>query len=586
MNQFGGRPGIIVLREGTDTSQGKPQLISNINACQAVADAVKSTLGPRGMDKLIYDGRQVTISNDGATIMKLLEIAHPAAKTLVDISMSQDAEVGDGTTSVVLLAGEILKQLKPFVEEGVHPQIIMKNVRDAGRLAVQKVLDLAVPSNEDDKDEMLLKCASTALNSKLISSHQDLFAPMVVDAVKMLHEAGNLEELKNLVAIKKIPGGDVRSSFLVQGVAFKKTFSYAGFEQMTKKFTNPKVLLLNVELELKSEKENAEVRIEDPEQYQSIVDAEWQVIYDKLDACVACGANIVLSKLPIGDLATQYFADRGLFCAGRVEDGDLKRVAKATGASIQTSTNGIFDGVLGTCGLFEEKQVGDERFNVFTECTKSLTSTLVLRGGSEQFIAESERSIHDALMVVKRSIQSEAVVAGGGAVEMEVSKYLREHALTIEGKGQLIVSAFAKALEVVPRQLCDNAGFDSTDILSALRRKHAKDDGGKWFGVDIANGDICDTYVSGVWEPSDNKSNSLAAAAEAACVILSIDETVINPRSQDPGAHHSGMMPGMDGQKPSNLMGNALDAVNAQQGGSRSGNLGNGVSYMKGRGGA
>mmetsp|Transcript_12852 Transcript_12852/g.14146 ORF Transcript_12852/g.14146 Transcript_12852/m.14146 type:complete len:410 (-) Transcript_12852:48-1277(-) len=409
---------------------------------------------------------------------------------------------------------------------------------------------------------------------------------MVVDAVKMLHEAGNLEELKNLVAIKKIPGGDVRSSFLVQGVAFKKTFSYAGFEQMTKKFTNPKVLLLNVELELKSEKENAEVRIEDPEQYQSIVDAEWQVIYDKLDACVACGANIVLSKLPIGDLATQYFADRGLFCAGRVEDGDLKRVAKATGASIQTSTNGIFDGVLGTCGLFEEKQVGDERFNVFTECTKSLTSTLVLRGGSEQFIAESERSIHDALMVVKRSIQSEAVVAGGGAVEMEVSKYLREHALTIEGKGQLIVSAFAKALEVVPRQLCDNAGFDSTDILSALRRKHAKDDGGKWFGVDIANGDICDTYVSGVWEPSDNKSNSLAAAAEAACVILSIDETVINPRSQDPGAHHSGMMPGMDGQKPSNLMGNALDAVNAQQGGSRSGNLGNGVSYMKGRGGA
>lgn len=580
------RPGIILLREGTDTSQGKPQLISNINACQAVSDAVRTTLGPRGMDKLVFDGRNVTISNDGATIMKLLEIAHPAAKTLVDISLSQDAEVGDGTTSVVLLAGEILKQLKPFVEEGVHPQTIMRNVRSAGKLAVKKVQDLAVPFDmkSQEGNEMLLKCASTALNSKLIASHQDLFSPMIVTAVKALYDANALDEIMDLVAIKQVPGGDVRQSFLVQGVAFKKTFSYAGFEQMTKKFTNPKILLLNVELELKSEKENAEVRITDPDQYQSIVDAEWQVIYDKLDACVKSGANIVLSKLPIGDLATQYFADRGLFCAGRVEDGDLKRVAKATGGAVQTTTNGLYEGILGTCGLFEEKRMGEERFNVFTECPMALTSTLVLRGGSEQFIAESERSIHDALMVVKRCLQTQAVVAGGGAVELEVSTYLREHALTIEGKGQLIVGAYAKALEIVPRQLCDNAGFDSTDILSALRRKHTQDADGKWYGVDIANGSICDTFEEGVWEPSDNKCNSFAAATEAACVILSIDETIISPASQDPGAQATGMMGG--GQAPmGNMMGEALDQVNAQKGGSRSGNLGNGVRYMKGRGG-
>ena len=285
------------------------------------------------MDKLIFDGRKVTISNDGATIMKLLDIAHPAAKTLVDISMSQDAEVGDGTTSVVLIAGSILKQIKPFVEEGVHPQIIIRNVRNAAKLAVDKVAELSVPydTSTPEGHQMLIKCASTALNSKLISGHQDLFSPMIVSAVKELDDANALDDLRSLVAIKKIAGGDVRQSFLVQGVAFKKTFSYAGFEQMTKKFTNPKILLLNVELELKSEKENAEVRITDPEQYQSIVDAEWQVIYDKLDSCVKCGANIVLSKLPIGDLATQYFADRGLFCAGRVEDSDLKRVSKATG---------------------------------------------------------------------------------------------------------------------------------------------------------------------------------------------------------------------------------------------------------------
>merc|ERR1719223_480804 len=541
------------------------------------------------MDKLIFDERKVTISNDGATIMKLLEVSHPAAKTLVDISMSQDAQVGDGTTSVVLSAGSILKSIKPFVEEGVHPQIIMRNVRQAATMAVEHVTTLSQSYDVTTPEgkEMLLTCASTSLNSKLIAGHQDLFSPMIVQAVQSLHEADALDDVSSLISIKKIAGGDVRQSFIVKGVAFQKTFSYAGFEQMTKRFVNPKILLLNVELELKAEKENAEVRIEDPEQYQSIVDAEWQVIYDKLDACVNCGANIVLSKLPIGDLATQYFADRGLFCAGRVEVGDLKRVSKATGGTVQTSTNDMFEGVLGTCGLFEERRVGDERFNVFEECPNSLTSTMVLRGGSEQFIAESERSVHDALMVVKRCLKSSAVVAGGGAIEMEVAKMLKEHALTIEGKGQLIFKAFAKALEVVPQQLCDNAGFDATDVLSALRRKHAHDKDGKWYGVNIAEGGICDTFVAGVWEPSDNKCNSLAAAAEAACVILSIDETVVNPKSQDPGGA-AGMQQQqqmMKQQKPlSNMMGNAMDAANAAKGGSRSGNMGNGVSYMQGRG--
>mmetsp|Transcript_9374 Transcript_9374/g.23002 ORF Transcript_9374/g.23002 Transcript_9374/m.23002 type:complete len:594 (-) Transcript_9374:314-2095(-) len=590
------RPGIIILREGTDTSQGLPQLVSNINACQAVADAVRTTLGPRGMDKLIATGGRATISNDGATIMKLLEISHPAAKTLVDISMSQDTSVGDGTTSVVLLAAEILTKLKTLVEEGISPTRMIQTLRKTGRFAVDQVAALAVAA---DREEMLLKCAGTALNSKLISSHRDLFAPMVVSAVTKLHEAGNVEELKEWISIKQIPGGDVRQSFLVEGVAFKKTFSYAGFEQMAKKFENPKVLLLNVELELKSEKENAEVRISSPKDYQSIVEAEWQVIYDKLDACVDCGANIVLSKLPIGDLATQYFADRGLFCAGRVADGDMKRVAKATNGSIQTTCNGLTESVLGTCGVFEESQVGDERFNLFTKCPSSLTCTIVLRGGTEQFIAESERSVHDALMVVKRTIASGSVVAGGGAVEMCVSNSLRERALEIEGKEQLIVAAYAKAMEVIPRQLCENAGLDATDVLSALRRKHfstyqQRSGGGEgedaascWYGVNIEEGGITDTFDLGVWEPSDNKMNSLQAATEAACVILSIDETVISPRSQDPGAQATGMMGGGGGGGggggPGGLVGNAMDIANSS--GPRSGQMGPGVSYMKGRGG-
>jgi T-complex protein 1 subunit eta len=568
--------------------QGTPQVISNINACQAVADMIRSTLGPAGRDKLVSTGRGVTISNDGATLMKLLEISHPAARTLVDISLSQDAAVGDGTTSVVLLAAEILVHMKALVEAGVHPQTLQRYLRQAGDLAVGYVQDIAVKYEDNDPElrGMLLKTAGTALNSKLIANHRDLFAPMVVDAVQALHKGGSLDDIMSLIAIKRIPGGDVRQSFLVQGVAFKKTFSYAGFEQMNKRYENPTILLLNVELELKAEKENAEVRISNPDEYQSIVDAEWKVIYDKLDACVASGAKIVLSKLPIGDLATQYFADRGLFCAGRVTDGDLKRVAKATGAVVQTSTSNLTATVLGKCGVFEEKQVGDERFNIFTDCPETLTSTIVLRGGTEQFIAESERSVHDALMVVKRSIQSAAVVAGGGSVEMYAARKLQEYALTLRGKGQLIIEAFAKALEVIPRQLCDNAGYDSTDILAGLRKKHAVGTGqqgkGQWFGVDLNKGDICDTFASGVWEPAANKVNSFAAATEAACLILSIDETVVAPRSQDPGAAASGMM-GQDGRPMSSMVGNAMDI--AQSGGARTGQLGPGVSYMKGRGG-
>lgn len=560
-------------------------MISNINACQAVADTVKTTLGPAGRDKLIAHGNKVTISNDGATLMRLLEIQHPAAKTLVDISISQDVQVGDGTTSVVLLAAELLTQLKPLIEEGVHPQILMRHLQQAGQLAVQTVRNMAVqPENPRDT---LLKTASTALNSKLISNHQDLFAPMVVDAVTTLHQANALDEMDKYITIKQIPGGDVRQSFLVQGgVAFAKTFSYAGFEQMTKRFAPAQVLLLNVELELKAEKENAEVRISSPEEYQAIVDAEWQVIFEKLENCVATGANIVLSKLPIGDLATQYFGDRGLFCAGRVPDADLKRVAKATGGSIQTTTQGLSAAILGKCGVFEERQVGDARFNVLTECPVPLTSTIVLRGGTEQFIAESERSVHDALEVVKRAILSQTVVAGGGAVEMHVASILRQEALKIAGKGQLIYMAFAKALEVIPRQLCDNAGFDPTEVLADLRRQHANAGSAtSWYGVDLTNGGTCDTMESGVWEPSDNKIHSLDAAAEAACVILSVDETVIAVPSQDPGAQASGMMGGGGGGAPtmSNMMNTAMQT--AQSNGPRSGKLAPGVSYMKGRGG-
>ncbi|KAL8289486.1 hypothetical protein RB600_004767 [Gaeumannomyces tritici] len=377
---FGGQtPTIIVLKEGTDTSQGKGQIISNINACLAVQATIKSTLGPYGGDLLMVDanGKQ-TITNDGATVMKLLDIVHPAARILVDIARSQDAEV----------------------------------------------------------------------------------------------------------------------------------------------------------------------RVEQVAEYQAIVDAEWQIIFKKLEAVHQTGAKVVLSKLPIGDLATQYFADRDIFCAGRVASEDMERVVQATGSTVQSTCSDIRPEHLGTCGTFEERQMGGERFNFFEDCPEAKTCTLVLRGGAEQFIAEVERSLHDAIMIVKRAIRNRTIVAGGGAVEMEVSAHLHQFAdlKNQAHKQQAVIKSFAKALEVIPRQLCDNAGFDATDILNKLRVEHRK--GHTWAGVDFTNEGVADLMERFVWEPALVKINAIQAATEACCLILGVDETIRNEESAAPQAPGQGLPPG------------------------------------------
>mmetsp|Transcript_30994 Transcript_30994/g.92064 ORF Transcript_30994/g.92064 Transcript_30994/m.92064 type:complete len:564 (-) Transcript_30994:132-1823(-) len=545
------RPPIILLKEGTDSSQGKPQIISNINACQAVVDIVRTTLGPRGMDKLFEDGGQTTITNDGATVLKKLNITHPAARILVDISKAQDAEVGDGTTGVVVLTGELLKEAKNFLEDGlVAPQII-KGYQKASQLAIAKLLEMAVDLKEhtpEARRDMLIKCAETTLNSKLVADYKNFFAVMSVDAVSSLGE----DMTTSAVGIKKIPGGSVTDSMLVEGVAFKKTFSYAGFEQQPKNFENPKILLLNLELELKAEKDNAEIRIQSPDEYQSIVDAEWNIIYEKLDLIVKSGANVVLSRLAIGDLATQYFADRDIFCAGRVENQDLERTRRATGGEVQTTVQGISPDVLGTCGKFNEKQIGADRYNMFTDCTNTKTATILLRGGAQQFIDEAERSLNDSILIVKSAMRNTKVVGGGGAIEMELSRYLREYARTIKGKQQLVINYFAKALETIPMTLAQNSGADGTKIMNELRKQHAVATAEtRWIGVDCFNCGVCDTFAAYIWEPVAVKESAISAAAEAACLILSIDETIKNPQSAQPeggGGKGKGKGKGMGGK--------------------------------------
>ncbi|GMM39294.1 chaperonin-containing T-complex subunit [Hanseniaspora uvarum] len=547
MNFNNGSPTIVVLKEGTDKSQGKAQIISNINACLSIQDILKPTLGPLGSDILLSDQTNKTIiTNDGATILKSLDIVHPACQILVDISKSQDMEIGDGTTTVTLLACELMKESKQFLEEGINSNLIMKSYNMALKKAIELIKsDLSVKidtsnENEEALRDLLEKCAKTAMSSKLINSNSKFFVNMCVDAILTL-DRQHLD--LNNVGIKKVSGGSMEDSLFVKGVAFAKTFSYAGFEQQPKYFTNPKILSLNLELELKAERDNAEVRIEKVEEYQKIVDAEWKLIHDKLELIKNTGANIILSKLPIGDLATQYFADNGIFCSGRVDPEDLNRVIKAVGGSIQTSVSDLKPEHLGTCGIFEEKQIGNERYNLFTECSNTKTCTLVLRGGANQVIEEVARSLNDALMIVKRSLQLNSIVIGGGAIEMAISKRLRDYAKTIKGKQQLMINAFAKALEIIPRQLCENAGLDSVELLNKLRMSHSVNQGKEnaFVGINFQIENIANNFESFIWEPMSNKINSLQSATEACNLILSIDETITNKQQGDEGGNIQGI---------------------------------------------
>jgi len=530
---------IILLKEGTESKQGTGQIISNINACCAVSDSVRTTLGPRGLDKLLVDRKgTTTISNDGATILKQLDIVYPAAIAMCDIAKGQDAEVGDGTTSVIILASEFLKNAKQYIEDGVNVQLIISAYHNSSQEAIKFLEELAVKvSGTDAKTrDMLIKCAATTLSSKLISADRLHFATMVVDAVNYLDE--NLPV--NMIGIKKVNGGSLKDSKLVKGVAFKKAFSYAGFEMQPKKYKQPFIAILNIELELKAEKDNAELRISNVDEYQNVVNAEWQILYDKLQKMCDSGAKVVLSKLPIGDVATQWFADRDMFCAGRIPDEDLSRVIAACGGSVLTTVSKISNCMLGSCAEFYESQVGSERFNFFIGGAKAQSCTLLLRGGAEQFIAETERSLHDAIMIVRRAMKNDSIVAGGGAIDMAISQFLLERSKTLAGKEQFFWKAYAKAFEAIPQQLCQNAGLDSVELLAQLRNAHHK--GEKWAGVDIQQEKVVNTMDACVWEPALIKKNAITSATEAACIVLSVDQTIKNPRTKNE-------MPGLPGQQ-------------------------------------
>jgi len=440
-----------------------------------------------------------------------------------EISQSQDKIVGDGTTSVVLLAAEAFTNLAAQLSN-LNPAHAVVSVLKQCLNFCEKVVNEAAIDISNDIDKYMLKTATTALSSKLISGDSKKFAEMAVNAIKTIGKDSSLK----LIGIKTQRGGCVDDSLLIDGFAMKKCFAYAGAKSQPYKLSNCKVALLNVELELKGERTNAEVRINSAAEYQKVVDAEWDILFEKCEKIALSGANVVLSKMPVGDVATQYFADRNIYCGGRVSQEDMHRAMKSCGGSVQTSLDNLADN-LGAFERFEEIQVGDTRYTIFAGCQKARSCTIILRGGSEFFMEETRRSLHDALKVVQRCYEYPQVVTGGGAIEMHLSAALRKWANeNFKGKQLVFAHEIAKSFEVIPVQLAKNCGFDQLEILSKLRSLH--NEGKHTFGVNITCPEgYADNLESGVLEPADLCRNKLYAVFESILMLLLVDQTVTAP---------------------------------------------------------
>ena len=530
---------IILLKAGTEQSSGKHLILSNIKSCCEVGEIVSSTLGPMGADKLIKVNDKTHITNDGATIMELLDIVHPAVKLLVDISKSQDKNVGDGTTSVILIATEIMKVLAPFIADEIRPRYVLEALNISMKKALEQ-LDKVSTSlenlSETERMMMIRKAAEVSLNSKILCENKYFFSEIAYKAVKNMLEGNNNVVDINLIDIKKVVGGSITDTMFISGVAFPKCFSYAGFERAPKQFDNGcKIIALNMELELKAERENSMIRIDDVNMYQKVIDAEWKILINRLQTICDSGVNVVISSQSIGDIATQYLADRDVFCAGRVEKSDFERIAKASGAIPLMTVSKINTSSIGYCGKFEEVQIGKERFNVFNNCREAVISTIIIRGGNQQFVDEAERSLHDSIMISARLFQTKQIVPGAGAIEMSVATALRKEALNYTNKIQLIIEQIAKAFEVIPRTLAKNSNLDPTSAVLQLRALHEADPvKNANYGVNCrgTNSDcVLQAIQTFVWEPLLLKSTAYKAAKDAASTILNMDYMIKNPKS-------------------------------------------------------
>jgi thermosome len=523
---------VIILREGTKRASGREAQLNNIMVAKVIAEAMRSSLGPRGMDKMLVDSfGDVTITSDGATILKEMEVEHPVAKMLVEVAKAQDAEVGDGTTTVVVLAGELLAKAEELLEKEVHPSIIIDGYKKAAIKALEVYDQIAIPVSIEDK-ETLKKIAKTAMSAKVVSEDADYLAEIVVDAVLRVAEQVNGKWTVDLdnIKLEKKEGQSIRDTSIIDGIVLDKEVVHPG---MPKIVHNARIAVLDCPLEIEKTEFDAKLHIETPEQMKAFMEQEEQMLKEMVDKIAAAGANVVICQKGIDDVAQHFLARRGILAVRRVKRSDIEKVAKATGARIITRIEEISEKDLGRAKLVEERRVGEDKMVFIEGCENPKAITILIRGGTKRLVDEAERSIKDALNVVKDVLVEPKIVAGGGAPEIEVSLALRDHAKTLPGKEQLAVEKFAEAVEIVPAQLAENAGLDPIEALVNLRAKHKE--GQRWAGINVFEGKIDDMYKLNVLEPVLVKKQAIKSAVEAAAMILKIDDIIAASRLEEKG---------------------------------------------------
>ena len=540
--QLGGQQ-ILILPEGTFRSKGKDAQRSNIAAARAVAEAVRTTLGPKGMDKMLVDSLgDVVITNDGATILDEMHIEHPAAKMMVEVAKTQDKSVGDGTTTAVVLAGELLKKAEELLDQDIHPTMITKGFRMAKAKALE-TLDL-ISRKIDISDEASLKqIANTAMTGKSAEKASEELADIAVKAIKKIAEIkGTVVSIDvDNIKLEKKDGGSMNDSQLISGVLIDKEIVHSA---MPKRIEKAKIGLIDSALEVKELEGDAKISINSPEKMQAFIEQEERMLRDMVDKVVKSGANVIFCQKGIDDAAQHFMAKAGIMAARRVKKSDMEALSRATGASIVSNLNDLSKNDLGYAGKVEEKKIAGDQMIFVEDCHQPKAVTILIRGGTEHVIDEVQRAMEDAIKGIAAALELGKIVAGGGASEIEVAKDLRKYAESFKGREQLAINAFADAMEVIPRSLAENAGLDPIDKIANLRSQHDKK--GVTFGLDVFSGDVQDMVKLGVIEPLKIKTQAIKSASEAAEMILRIDDVI--SASSSGGGRMPPMPPGGGGE--------------------------------------
>jgi thermosome len=539
-SQAGGVP-VLVLREGSNRSRGRDAQHGNITAAKVVAESVRSALGPKGMDKMLVDSfGDVTITSDGRTILDEMDIQHPAAKMMVEVAKAQDNEAGDGTTSAVIIAGELLSRAEELIDKNIHPTIIIDGYKKAAEKALEILDKIAMPVDLKSLD-YLKKAAITSMASKLVAEYKEYLADIVVKAMMTVAEKqGNTYKVDiDDVKVEKKTGESLKDTSLINGIVLDKEIVHSG---MPKRVEKAKIALLDASLENEKPELDTKISIESPAQIEAFLKQEEEMLKNMADKIVASGANIVICQKGIDDMAQHFLARKGIIAIRRAKKSDMEKLAKATGGKIVSKLDDISPADLGYAALVEERRIGDDKMTFIEGCKNPKAVTILIRGGTERLNAEAERSIHDALCVVRDLILEPRIVAGGSAPELEMANALKKYAETLPGREQLAVRIFAEALESITITLSENAGLDPIDILSDLRSRHEK--GETWAGIEVVEGKVQDMSTVGVFEPVAVKKQIIKSATESATMILKIDDVISSGKMKAPPMPPGGGMPG------------------------------------------